>query len=75
MCESKFKREESKVHRQHFLFARSMPVVTQFVNCWQLRGDVFVREDLWISDGKILDPKLQFWDARMKVGVLLSSLI
>ena len=62
--------EPKVLTRQHYSLRKprslSMPV-TQFVNCWQLLGDKFVREDLWIADGKILDPKLQFWDARMKV--------
>ncbi|KAF3845893.1 hypothetical protein F7725_002971 [Dissostichus mawsoni] len=36
--------------------------ITQFINCRILRDHCLQREDLWVRDGKILDPEKLFFD-------------
>eukprot|EP01062_Namystynia_karyoxenos_P002263 TRINITY_DN10812_c0_g1_i1.p1 TRINITY_DN10812_c0_g1~~TRINITY_DN10812_c0_g1_i1.p1 ORF type:complete len:755 (+),score=199.90 TRINITY_DN10812_c0_g1_i1:96-2360(+) len=38
--------------------------VTQITNVLLLRGGSLVDDDLWICDGKIIDPSERFWEAR-----------
>lgn len=37
--------------------------VTRFTNCRLVRGGKLVRDDLWVSDGRIIDPARRFWEA------------
>ncbi|KAM8825421.1 N-acetylglucosamine-6-phosphate deacetylase [Synchiropus picturatus] len=41
---------------------KSNSPITQFVNCKILRDHKLLREDLWVRDGKILDPQKLFFD-------------
>eukprot|EP00947_MAST-08B_sp_MAST-8B-sp1_P002079 g2079.t1 len=43
--------------------AASRGRVTRFTNIRLLRGDAFVDEDLWVRDGRIIDPQSRFWEA------------
>ncbi|XP_061567537.1 N-acetylglucosamine-6-phosphate deacetylase-like [Cololabis saira] len=36
--------------------------ITQFINCRVLRDHVLQRDDLWVREGKILDPEKLFFD-------------
>ncbi|KAG7231600.1 hypothetical protein INR49_006673 [Caranx melampygus] len=36
--------------------------ITQFINCRILRGHKLQREDLWVREGRILDPEKLFFD-------------
>ncbi|KAK5609152.1 putative N-acetylglucosamine-6-phosphate deacetylase [Crenichthys baileyi] len=36
--------------------------ISQFTNCWILREHALQREDLWVREGKILDPEKLFFD-------------
>ncbi|XP_061906378.1 N-acetylglucosamine-6-phosphate deacetylase [Entelurus aequoreus] len=38
--------------------------ITQFVNCRILRDHRLLREDLWVREGKILDPEKLFFDEK-----------
>nr|XP_013219517.2 3-phosphoinositide-dependent protein kinase 1 isoform X7 [Ictidomys tridecemlineatus] len=38
--------------------------VLQFTNCRILRGGALLREDLWVREGRILDPEKLFFDER-----------
>lgn len=35
--------------------------LTQFVNCRLFRNGRFVEEDLWVSEGRIVDPQKWFF--------------
>lgn len=39
-------------------------MLTQFKNCHILRDHKIIREDLWVRDGKIIDPENIFFDER-----------
>uniref|UniRef100_G3TV02 N-acetylglucosamine-6-phosphate deacetylase n=1 Tax=Loxodonta africana TaxID=9785 RepID=G3TV02_LOXAF len=38
--------------------------VLQFTNCRLLRGGTLLREDLWVREGRVLDPEKLFFDER-----------
>ena len=35
--------------------------LTQFVNCRLFKGGEFVREDLWVSEGRVIAPQQWFF--------------
>ena len=37
--------------------------MTKFTNCWLLRNSKLVRDDLWVQDGVVVDPRKMFWEA------------
>ena len=37
----------------------------QFRNCWILQGDQIIKDDLWVCDGKILNPEKVFFDTKV----------
>ncbi|KAJ7305769.1 hypothetical protein JRQ81_010135 [Phrynocephalus forsythii] len=47
------------------------PPVLQFTNCWILRNHELQREDLWVRDGKILNPEKLFFDEKKPADVQL----
>lgn len=42
----------------------SSSTLTQFKNCYILRNHQIIREDLWVRDGKIVNPEKVFFDER-----------
>lgn len=38
--------------------------ILQFVNCYLLRRHQIVRDDLWIRNGRIIDPEKVFFDEK-----------
>ncbi|XP_071487418.1 N-acetylglucosamine-6-phosphate deacetylase-like [Diadema antillarum] len=38
--------------------------ITQFKNCYILHQQQIIRDDLWVRDGKILDPRKLFWEEK-----------
>lgn len=48
-----------------------MGVLKRFTNCRILRNHKIIKEDLWIRDGKILNPEQIFFDERNKADVLI----
>lgn len=38
-------------------------MVTKFTNVRLLRGHEIVQDDLWMRNGKIIDPVKRFWEA------------
>jgi N-acetylglucosamine-6-phosphate deacetylase len=38
--------------------------VVQFVNCFLVRNDSLIWEDLWLQEDKIIDPQPRFWKAK-----------
>ncbi|XP_062998977.1 N-acetylglucosamine-6-phosphate deacetylase [Elgaria multicarinata webbii] len=49
----------------------SDPSVFQFTNCWILKNHELQREDLWVRDGKILNPEKLFFDEKKAADVQL----
>ncbi|XP_020668777.3 N-acetylglucosamine-6-phosphate deacetylase [Pogona vitticeps] len=45
--------------------------VFQFTNCWILRNHELQREDLWVRDGRILNPEKLFFDEKKPADVRL----
>uniref|UniRef100_G3TG18 N-acetylglucosamine-6-phosphate deacetylase n=1 Tax=Loxodonta africana TaxID=9785 RepID=G3TG18_LOXAF len=45
------------------VFRCGVPVL-QFTNCRLLRGGTLLREDLWVREGRVLDPEKLFFDER-----------
>ena len=43
--------------------------IVQFTNCRIVRGNQLVNEDLWIRNGKILDPEKIFFDEKQQSGL------
>lgn len=41
----------------------SMCMVTRYTNCFLLRDNQIIEDDLWVADGIILDPKYHFWQS------------
>jgi len=37
--------------------------VTQFTNCTTVRGGRLTRDDVWVCNGRIIDPARRFWQA------------
>lgn len=44
-------------------------LLQQFYNCQILRDHKILIEDLWVRDGKILDPEKIFYDEKIKPDV------
>ncbi|XP_043529457.1 N-acetylglucosamine-6-phosphate deacetylase [Frieseomelitta varia] len=44
-------------------------ILKQFYNCWVLRNGKILNEDLWVRDGKIVDPEKIFYDEKIKPHV------
>lgn len=44
-------------------------VLKQFYNCQILRGGRILTEDLWVRDGKIIDPEKIFYDEKIQPDV------
>lgn len=56
----------------HFSMRRrhdSQPKLYQFRKCRLLRDGKIIRDDLWIRDGKIIDPRKIFWEEQVKADV------
>ncbi|EDV25916.1 N-acetylglucosamine-6-phosphate deacetylase [Trichoplax sp. H2] len=45
------------------------PKLYQFTNCRILRDHKLIRSDLWVRNGRILNPKLLFWDEKVQADV------
>ncbi|XP_060116524.1 N-acetylglucosamine-6-phosphate deacetylase [Heteronotia binoei] len=45
--------------------------VSQFTNCWILKNHKLQREDLWVRDGKILNPEKLFFDEKRPADIQL----
>jgi len=45
--------------------------VYKFFNCRVLRDGHIVKDDLWIRDGKIVDPREVFWMEKTEADVLI----
>ena len=45
------------------------PKLYQFRNCRLLRDSQIVNDDLWVRDGKIIDPRPIFWEEQVKADV------
>ena len=41
----------------------------QFKNCRLLRDSKLIEEDLWVRDGKIIDPRDVFWGGKVLADV------
>lgn len=46
-----------------------MGKIYQFINCRILRDHKLIRKDLWVRDGKIIDPRILFWDEKVSADV------
>lgn len=44
----------------------STPKLIQFVNCRILRDHKIIKEDLWVRNGKIIDPEKVFFDEKVQ---------
>ncbi|CAI5792228.1 N-acetylglucosamine-6-phosphate deacetylase [Podarcis lilfordi] len=51
--------------------ATSDAPVFQFTNCWILKNHELQREDLWVREGKILNPEKLFFDEKKPADVQL----
>lgn len=47
----------------------SQPKLYQFRKCRLLRDGKIIRDDLWIREGKIIDPRKIFWEEQVKADV------
>lgn len=45
-----------------------MSELTQFINCKILRNHKIIKEDLWVRDGKIINPEKIFFDEKIKAS-------
>lgn len=45
------------------------PKLYQFRNCRLLRDSEIITDDLWVRDGKIIDPRIIFWEEQVKADV------
>lgn len=45
------------------------PKLYQFRNCRLLRDSGIITDDLWVRDGKIIDPRIIFWEEQVKADV------
>ena len=45
------------------LHTSSQGKVIKFTNCRVLTGAAFATEDLWVRDGRVIDPASRFWEA------------
>ena len=45
------------------------PKLYQFRNCRLLRDSKIITDDLWVRDGKIIDPRIIFWGEQVKADV------
>lgn len=45
-----------------------MSELIQFVNCKILRNHRIIKEDLWVRDGKIVNPEKVFFDEKIKAA-------
>ncbi|XP_018579723.1 N-acetylglucosamine-6-phosphate deacetylase [Anoplophora glabripennis] len=48
-----------------------MGKLTQFVNCKILRNHSIFKEDLWVRDGKIVNPEKVFFDEKVKADFVI----
>lgn len=44
----------------------SKPKLVQFINCRILRDHKIIKEDLWVRNGKIVNPEKVFFDERIQ---------
>lgn len=47
----------------------NQPKLYQFRNCRLLRDSKIIADDLWVRDGKIIDPRIIFWEEQVKADV------
>jgi len=45
--------------------------LVRFSNCTLLRNHQLIRDDLWVRDGKILNPEKVFFDERIQADVIV----
>ncbi|KAK2170418.1 hypothetical protein LSH36_3g27002 [Paralvinella palmiformis] len=43
--------------------------ITQYCNCYLLRNHNIIKDDLWVRDGVILDPKIIFFDEKTSADI------
>lgn len=48
-----------------------MSELIQFVNCKILRNHEIIKEDLWVRDGKIVNPEKVFFDEKIKADTVI----
>lgn len=41
-------------------------VTVQFINCEILRNHAIIKEDLWVRNGKIINPEKVFFDEKLQ---------
>ena len=41
----------------------------KFKNCRVIRDHNIIREDVWVRDGRVLDPRIVFWEERSNAEV------
>ncbi|XP_003703368.1 N-acetylglucosamine-6-phosphate deacetylase [Megachile rotundata] len=44
-------------------------ILKQFYNCWILRDGKILKEDLWVRDGRIVNPEKIFYDEKIKPNI------
>lgn len=47
----------------------------QFVNCRLVRNHQLVLEDLWVRNGKIINPEPVFFDEKQQVGQMKGQIM
>ncbi|KAJ8975217.1 hypothetical protein NQ317_014520 [Molorchus minor] len=47
------------------------PKLSQFVNCRILRNHKFIKEDIWVRDGKIVNPEKIFFDEKIQADIVI----
>lgn len=45
--------------------------MNKFVNCKIVRNHEIITEDIWVRDGKIIDPEKIFFDEKLKADVVI----
>lgn len=45
---------------------KDQQILKQFYNCCILREGKILNEDLWVRDGKVVDPEKIFYDEKIK---------
>lgn len=46
-------------------------ILTQFKNCSLVRGHKIVKDDLWVRNGKIIDPEKVFFDEKTTADIVI----
>nr|XP_012223871.1 PREDICTED: putative N-acetylglucosamine-6-phosphate deacetylase isoform X1 [Linepithema humile] len=62
---------EKKEKRKTFMLQQKKGALKQFCNCKILRDGRIRTEDLWVRDGKIVNPEKIFYDEKVKPDVMI----